>query len=111
MGPDPRLVCAAHRLRARRPRPPGRGDPADDGGREVRRAGARGQLGQPCVPVATNVGWFWPKRGILRKPGTAVVEFLDPIQPGLEIDAFMVRLEDDASDRLLDEARASGGLA
>jgi 1-acyl-sn-glycerol-3-phosphate acyltransferase len=72
------------------------------------------QLGQPCVPVATNVGWFWPKRGILRKPGTAVVEFLDPIQPGLEIDAFMVRLEDEietASDRLLDEARASGGLA
>ena len=31
------------------------------------------QLGQPCVPVAANVGYFWPKRGVLRKPGKAVV--------------------------------------
>ena len=23
------------------------------------------QLGQPCVPVAANVGYFWPKRGRL----------------------------------------------
>ena len=37
------------------------------------------QLGQPCYPVATNVGVFWPKRGILRKPGLAVVEFLPAI--------------------------------
>ena len=25
-----------------------------------------GELGQDCVPVATNVGLFWPKRGIYR---------------------------------------------
>lgn len=68
------------------------------------------QLGQPCVPVATNVGHFWPKRGIMRRPGTAVVEFLDPILPGMEIGPFMARLEqviESASDRLLDEARAA----
>ena len=41
------------------------------------------QLGQPCVPAATNVGIFWPKRGILRQSGLAVMEFLDPIPPGL----------------------------
>jgi 1-acyl-sn-glycerol-3-phosphate acyltransferase len=35
------------------------------------------------VPVGTNVGLFWPKRGILRKPGLAVVEFLPRIEPGL----------------------------
>ena len=72
------------------------------------------QLGQPCVPVATNVGWFWPKRGILRRPGTAVVEFLDPIRPGLEIEPFMARLEAEIethSDRLLDEARGSARAA
>lgn len=66
------------------------------------------QLGQPCVPVATNVGHFWPKRGVLRKPGTAVVEFLDPIEPGLPKVEFMARLEEvieTASDALLDEAR------
>lgn len=65
------------------------------------------QLGQPCVPVATNVGVFWPKRGILRKPGLAVVEFLDPIVPGLKVQDFMARLESDVethSNRLMAEA-------
>jgi 1-acyl-sn-glycerol-3-phosphate acyltransferase len=65
------------------------------------------QLGQPCVPVATNVGHFWPKRGILRYPGVAVVEFLPEIAPGLAIPDFMARLTavvEDASDRLSIEA-------
>lgn len=66
------------------------------------------QLGQTCVPVATNVGHFWPKRGLLRKRGLAVIEFLDPIEPGLPVKEFMARLEtavESASDRLLVEAR------
>jgi 1-acyl-sn-glycerol-3-phosphate acyltransferase len=65
------------------------------------------QLGQPCVPVAANVGVVWPKRGILRKPGLAVVEFLPAIAPGLAVADFMARLETEiegASDRLLAEA-------
>lgn len=65
------------------------------------------QLGQPCVPVAANVGFFWPRHGILRKQGLAVVEFLPRIEPGLETDVFMARLESEieaASDALLDEA-------
>ena len=66
------------------------------------------QLGQPCVPVATNIGHFWPTRGVLRKPGVAVVEFLPRIEPGLSVKDFMERLETDietTSDRLLAEAR------
>lgn len=51
------------------------------------------QLGQPCVPVATNVGVLWPRTGILRKPGVAVVEFLDPIAAGMDRKAFMEVLE------------------
>lgn len=65
------------------------------------------QLGQPCVPVATNVGVFWPKRGVLRKPGVGVVEFLDPIPPGLDRDTFMAEIErriEDGSNRLMAEA-------
>ncbi|MDR0810315.1 MAG: 1-acyl-sn-glycerol-3-phosphate acyltransferase [Gemmobacter sp.] len=65
------------------------------------------QLGQDCVPVATNVGLFWPKRGILRKPGLAVVEFLPAIAPGLSNDAFTARLAEEieaTSDRLAAEA-------
>lgn len=65
------------------------------------------QLGQPCVPVATNVGLFWPKRGVLRKPGLAVVEFLPPLPVGLTNEEFMARIEaaiEGGSNRLLAEA-------
>lgn len=69
------------------------------------------QLGQTCVPVGTNVGVFWPKRGILRKPGVAVVEFLPPIPPGLPVPEFMARLEEEvetSSNRLMAEAGFRG---
>ncbi|PTX57344.1 1-acyl-sn-glycerol-3-phosphate acyltransferase [Litoreibacter ponti] len=65
------------------------------------------QMGQTCYPVATNAGVFWPRRGIYRKPGVAVVEFLEPIPPGLTKEAFIAQLEEvveAASDRLLEEA-------
>jgi 1-acyl-sn-glycerol-3-phosphate acyltransferase len=65
------------------------------------------QLEQPCVPVAINVGLFWPKRSLLRKPGLAVVEFLPPIPPGLPVPEFMKALEkavEAGSDRLMAEA-------
>lgn len=65
------------------------------------------QLGQPCVPVATNVGVLWPKRGMLRKPGVAVVEFLPAIEPGMERAEFMDMLEssvEETSDALMAEA-------
>lgn len=65
------------------------------------------ETGQTVVPAATNVGVFWPRTGIYRKPGLAVVEFLDPIEPGLDQDAFMARLErqvETASNALMREA-------
>lgn len=69
------------------------------------------QLGQPCVPVATNIGLFWPKHGILRKRGTAVVEFMEPIPPGLGHADFMRRMEEQVegqSNRLMAEAGFRG---
>ncbi|WP_394180274.1 lysophospholipid acyltransferase family protein [Yoonia maritima] len=69
------------------------------------------ELGQPVVPVATNAGLFWPKRGIYRKPGTAVFEFLPQIEQGLDVDVFMARLEEEietACDRLNAEAGFNG---
>lgn len=69
------------------------------------------ELGQPCYPVACNVGLFWPKKGIMRKQGTAVVEFLDPIAPGLEGEAFMAKLEEvveTRSNKLMAEAGFKG---
>lgn len=64
-------------------------------------------LGMPCVPVAANVGVFWPRTGIMRKPGRAVVEFLDPIAPGVPRNDFMAQLEqaiESQSNLLMKEA-------
>ncbi|WP_407494730.1 lysophospholipid acyltransferase family protein [Pseudooceanicola sp. MF1-13] len=57
------------------------------------------ETGQVCVPAATNVGVFWPRQGILRKPGLAVVEFLDPISPGLSRNEFISELESRVEER------------
>jgi 1-acyl-sn-glycerol-3-phosphate acyltransferase len=46
----------------------------------------------PCVPLALNSGSFWPRRSLLRRPGTIVVEFLDPIPPGLPRKEFRERV-------------------
>ncbi len=64
-------------------------------------------LGQDCVPTATNVGVFWKRTGIYRKPGLAVVEFLPAIPQGLVREEFMARLQEEvetASDALMREA-------
>lgn len=63
----------------------------------------------PCTPAAVNTGLFWPRKGLIRRPGVAVVEFLDPIEPGMEREAFMIHLEErieTASERLLEEGRS-----
>ena len=65
------------------------------------------QSSAPCLPVALNSGLFWPRRSFLRRPGTVVVEFLPPIAPGLERDAFFNLLRnnmEEATNRLIEEA-------
>ena len=71
------------------------------------------ELGVPCVPMALNTGLFWPRRSFLRRPGTAVIEVLDPIPPGLPRDVFRSRLEtalEGATARLIAEAAGSPRL-
>ena len=65
------------------------------------------EVGQVCVPAATNVGVFWPRHGLYRRPGKAVVEFLEPFPAGINTDQFMEELEkrvERASDALMEEA-------
>jgi len=60
--------------------------------------------GVPCLPVALNSGLFWPRRTFLRYPGTLVVEFLDPLPPGLPRAEFLARVQDvieEATGRLV----------
>ena len=66
------------------------------------------QLGQPCVPVATNVGIFWPRKGVRRKPGTAIVEFLPAMPEGLENAEFLTQLETLVEARSDDLMREGG---
>jgi 1-acyl-sn-glycerol-3-phosphate acyltransferase len=77
------------------------------------------ELNVPCLPIALDSGLFWPRRQVIKRPGTIVVEVLEPIPPGLERNAFLERIIHDiegASNRLLDEvalnrrrrARAAG---
>lgn len=64
-------------------------------------------LGVPCVPVALNSGLYWPRRSLMRTPGTIVIEFLPPFPAGLPRKEFRRQFEERleaACDRLLVEA-------
>jgi len=61
----------------------------------------------PVVPLASNMGLFWPREDYRKNPGTATLEFLDPIPTGLPKDEFMARLEavvEDKTAELIAEA-------
>jgi len=67
------------------------------------------EFGMACHPVAVNTGVFWGKNSIWRRPGVAVIEYLDPIPAGLPKEQFMEQLEEvveAASERLLVEGRS-----
>jgi len=46
-----------------------------------------------CVPVALNSGRVWPKHGIIKHPGKITVSFLKPIEPGINQNDFIKKLE------------------
>jgi 1-acyl-sn-glycerol-3-phosphate acyltransferase len=66
----------------------------------------------PVVPVALNTGLAWPRRRFLKYPIPVLVEFLEPIPPGLPVRDFQDLLQDrieTATDRLIAEALAETG--
>lgn len=68
-------------------------------------------LAAPCVPLALNSGLFWPRRSLVRLPGTIIVEFLPPIAPGMPRKQFMAALQssiETATARLVAEGRSNG---
>ncbi len=65
------------------------------------------ELKLPCVPMALNSGLYWPRRKLMRYPGTIIVEILDPIPAGLPRDAFRAELQariEATANRLIVEA-------
>lgn len=64
-------------------------------------------LNYPCALMATNSGLCWPAHGFIRKPGTVVFEFLEPLPAGLKRGQFMSEMQariEAASTRLLQNA-------
>ena len=64
------------------------------------------QLGVACIPAALNSGLFWT--GFIKRPGRIVLEFLEPVPPGLRSRDFMKVLEErieTASNALIAEGR------
>ncbi len=56
--------------------------------------------GLPVVPVALNSGHVWPRDSWLKYPGRVTVEFLDPIEPGLDRKSFMSTLKQRIESRM-----------
>ena len=72
-------------------------------------------LGTSVVPVALNSGVFWGRNAFAKRPGRIIIEFLEPIESGLDRRAFMVQLENriETATRVLvqeaeDQARIVG---
>ena len=75
---------------------------------------AYARFGLPMALAATNTGVFWPRRGWAVHPGTAVIDFIDTLQPGLSPAEAAARMETDverASERLEDEGFERLGIA
>jgi 1-acyl-sn-glycerol-3-phosphate acyltransferase len=70
------------------------------------------RLGVPVVPIAHQAGLFWPRRKMVRHPGTIDIRILPPIPPGLAKEEFQSRLVSEleaASDAILVETAARPG--
>lgn len=68
-------------------------------------------LGRPVVPVATSLGLAWDRKAFFKHPRTVVVEFLEPLQPGADKEAFMRELEETIEGRTAELIRAGNGEA
>ena len=49
----------------------------------------------PCIPVGLNSGKVWPKNTFNKCPGKITISFLAPIQPGLEKEKFIEKLQEE----------------
>jgi len=56
----------------------------------------------PVVPVASNLGQRWDQNDWTKYKGRATMEFLEPIMPGMEKDAFMELLQDRIETRSIE---------
>jgi len=58
------------------------------------------QLRISCQPVAINSGYTWPKNGIKKINKTITVSILKPIEPGINKEIFLKKLENNIYSEL-----------
>lgn len=68
-------------------------------------------MGVEAVPIAASLGVIWPRREWRKHPNTVgAIEFMEPIPPGMEFDAFMAEIERRIETRTMEliEEHATG---
>ena len=58
------------------------------------------ELNISCQPVAINSGLAWPKHGLKKSHKTITVSILKPIEPGLDKETFLKKLQEDIYSEL-----------
>ena len=53
-----------------------------------------------CQPVAINSGNIWPKKGLKKANLTLTISILNPIEPGMNSDLFLKKLQEDIYSEL-----------
>ena len=53
-----------------------------------------------CQPVAINSGYIWPKKGLKKANLTLTISILHPIEPGMNKDLFLKKLQGDIYSEL-----------
>ena len=53
-----------------------------------------------CQPVVLNSGVVWPKKGLLKMNKTIKISILKAIEPGINSDEFLSKLQKDIYDEL-----------
>ena len=56
-------------------------------------------LNQPVIPIACNTGFFWKRNSFMRYPGKIIFEFMPPINPGLNKQEFMEKLQTELENK------------
>ena len=54
----------------------------------------------PCQPIALNSGYTWPKHGLKKVGTTLIISILKPIEPGLEKNLFLEKLQNNIYSEL-----------
>ncbi len=66
--------------------------PGDPGEYQPGIAAIYRSVAAPVIPVTLNSGYYWGRNALIKKPGNIIIEFLPPIESGMDKNSFMETL-------------------